>query len=98
MKKRFTGSQIVAKLRQADVLIGIHGGVECRFYFDPGRGLLLAIEMFPDENADPCEVYFLDYEQRDGRLLPGRMEVRFGDLLYATFRFDRMQFSKGPRP
>jgi serine protease Do len=83
---------------ESDVLIGIHSGVECRFYFDPERSRLLAIEMFAGEDADPCEVYFLDYEERDGRLLPGRMEVRFGDIVYGTFQFDRMQFSKGPRP
>ena len=83
---------------EADVLIGIHRGVECRFYFDLESGRLLAIEMFAGEDADPCEVYFFDYGERDGRLLPGRMEVRFGDVVYGTFRFDRMQFSKGPRP
>lgn len=83
---------------EADVLIGIHAGVECRFYFDVDPGRLLAIEMFAAEDADPCEVYFLDYQERDGRLLPGRMEVRFGDDMYGTFQFDRMQFSKGPRP
>jgi len=41
-----------------DVLAGTHKGVECRFYFDPAEGDLLAIELFPDENSDPCEVYF----------------------------------------
>ena len=83
---------------EADVLIGIHGGVECGFYFDAEGGRLLAIEMFASEEVDPCEVHFLDYEERDGRLLPGRMEVRFGDLEYGTFQFDRMQFSKDSRP
>ena len=82
----------------ADVLVGIHGGVECRFYFDAGRGLLLAIEMFADEEVDPCEVYFSDYQDRDGRLLPGRMEVRFAGDAYQTFQLDGMQFSKAPRP
>ena len=81
---------------EADILIGLHGGVECRFYFDARLGRLLAIEMFAGEDADPCEVYFLDYRERDGRLLPGRMEVRFGDDVYGMFQFDRMRFSEGP--
>lgn len=83
---------------EAEILVGIYGGVECRFYFDAKAGRLLAIEMVADEDTDPCEVYFQDYEERDGRLLPGRVEVRFGDLAYGTFRFERMQFAKGPRP
>ena len=89
---------LVGHEEEADVLIGIHGGVECRFYFDADLGRLLAIEMFAALDADPCEVYFLDYEERDGRLLPGRMEVRFGDPMYGTFEVERMEFSKGHRP
>ena len=54
-----------------DVLVGSHKGVECRFYFDPADGHLLAMEMFPDEDADPCEVYFSDYREVDGRVLAG---------------------------
>ena len=60
----------------ADVLVGTYGGVESRFMVDPGDGALLEIEMFPDEDADPCEVYFTDYHEVDGRMLPGRLEVR----------------------
>ena len=68
------------------MLVGSHKGVECRFYFDPADGRLLAMEMFPDEDADPCEVYFSDYREADGRYWPGRMEVRYGDELFAVLR------------
>ena len=27
--------------------------------------------MFPDEESDPCEIYFSDYREFDGRWLPG---------------------------
>ena len=69
-----------------DVLVGDHKGVESRFYFDPPTGVLLAIEMFGEENADPCEVYFSQYRELDGHLVPGRIDVRFGDLPFATFK------------
>jgi serine protease Do len=69
-----------------DVLAGTHKGVECRFYFDPAEGDLLAIELFPDENSDPCEVYFFDYRQMDGHFVPGTMVVRFGDEPFPTFK------------
>ncbi|MBU4273619.1 MAG: hypothetical protein KKA28_17295, partial [Planctomycetes bacterium] len=72
----------------ADVLVGSHKGVECRFYFDPADGRLLALEMFPDEESDPCEVYFSDYGGKDGRSPPGRMVVRFGDETFATLRIE----------
>ena len=67
------------------MLVGSHQGVDCRFYFDPAEGQMLAMELFPDENADPCEIYFTDYRLIDGRMLPGRMSVRFGDDPYAAF-------------
>jgi serine protease Do len=71
--------------RQADVLVGMHKGIECRFYFDSDAGELLAIEMFCDEYSDPCEIYFSDYQQRDGRLWPRWIEVRHGDDRFAVF-------------
>lgn len=77
-----------------DVLVGSHKGAECRFYFDPSEGHLLAVEMFPFEDSDPCEVYFSDYREADGRSVPGRMEVRFGDELFATFKVKEANLAK----
>ena len=74
-----------------DVLAGIHGGVECRFYFDPSEGDLLAIEMFAEDHVDPCEIYFSEHRQVDGRMVPGRMEVRIGNDLYGIFLFEEIQ-------
>ena len=81
----------------ADVLVGLHGGVECRFYFDPADGHLLAMEMFPDEDSDPCELYFSDYAEKDGRLLPGKIEVRYGDEPFATLRIEGFKTEKEGR-
>ncbi len=73
-----------------DVLVGTHGGVDCHFFFDAAEGSLLAVEMFPDEASDPCEIHFLEYSDQNGRRAPGRMEVSFGDGPYAAFQI--MQF------
>jgi S1-C subfamily serine protease len=77
------------RLQLADVLVGRHGGVECRFYFDMKDGLLLGLEMFPDDTSDPCEIVFSDYRDQEGRMLPQAMEVRFGDARFAGFKTDQ---------
>ena len=78
-----------------DVLTASYKGVEAWFYFNPAGGELLALEMYAAENADPCEVYFSDYRRTDGRLLPGRMEVRVSDELFGVFAIERFTFAKG---
>jgi hypothetical protein len=47
-----------------------------------------------DENADPCEIYFSDYREANGRSLPGKMEVRYGDLPFATFKIETFKAEK----
>jgi serine protease Do len=78
----------------ADVIVGTHKELECRFYFDPADGNLLALEMFPDEDSDPCEVYFSQFRDVDGRLLPGRMEVRHADEVFGIFAVNEFRFEK----
>ncbi|HEY1783939.1 MAG TPA: trypsin-like peptidase domain-containing protein [Pirellulales bacterium] len=82
----------------ADVLIGTYGGVETRFSVDPGDGALRQIEMWADDDTDPCELYFADYHERDGRMLPGRLEVHFGDGIYQVFTCKRFQFEPVGEP
>ena len=78
--------------------MGTYKDVECRFMFDPAEGQLLAVEMFPVEDVDPCEVYFLKNREVDGRFLPARMEVRIGDDVYAIFELADFQFGKDEEP
>ncbi|HEX4144988.1 MAG TPA: trypsin-like peptidase domain-containing protein [Pirellulales bacterium] len=82
----------------ADVLVGTSGGVETRFLVDPGDGALREVEMWPDDDADPCEMYFADYHELDGRMLPGRLEVHFGDGIYQVFTCKRFQFEPAGEP
>jgi serine protease Do len=62
-----------------DVLVATHDVVEARFYFDRASGQLVAVEMFPDSGVDPCEVYFDDYREIEGRQWPHLIRVRHGD-------------------
>ena len=78
----------------ADVLVGAYRGVEGRFYFEPRQGRLLAIEMFAKDDSDPCELRFSADRDILGRLLPGRMEVRFGDELFGAFVLEEFEFEE----
>ena len=71
-------------------LVATHDVLETRFLFDPNSGLLLAMEMFPDSQVDPCEVYFDDYQDVDGRQLPHRLRVRFGDEVFAIIQLQQI--------
>jgi S1-C subfamily serine protease len=91
-------SPVADRAGLADVLIGTYGGVETRFLVDPGDGGLREVEMWPDDDADPCELYFADYHELDGRMLPGRLEVHFGDGVYQVFTCKRFQFESVGEP
>src|SRR5262249_16386524 len=60
-----------------------HGSSDCKWYFSRKDATLLGCETYITRDADPCEVYFFDYRPVDGRELPHRIEVRYGDKRYA---------------
>lgn len=72
----------------ADVVRAEHAGVRCDFYCDPDNSRLLAVELWVDDEADPCELYFSEYVEVQGHFLPSRVEVRHGDELFALFQFE----------
>lgn len=74
-----------------DVLVGLFGGAECHFFFHPSEGELLAIEMYGDPEADPCEVYFQQYRRQGDFCWPTQLEVRFGDQAYGVLVVDRVE-------
>jgi serine protease Do len=77
-----------------DVLTAVSDLVETRFYCDPKTGLITYIEMFSDEEADPCEVYFSDYREESGRQVPHRMEVRYQDRVFGVFTLSKFDWGK----
>ncbi len=76
-----------------DVLVGIHDVVESRFYFAPQDGQLVAMEVFPDSEVDPCELYFDDYRPVEGQQVPHRIEVRYGDGTFGTLKVDQVELA-----
>jgi serine protease Do len=81
----------------ADVVVALLRGIECRCYFDPVGGDLLAMEVYPEDDADPCEIYFGDYRLVGARWLPASMEVRTGDDRYGLFKLDPWNFERAER-
>ncbi len=79
-----------------DVLVGGHGDVECNFQFDPDSGHLVAMELIPEEDTDPCELYFSEYREVEGRMLPGRIEVHHGDEFKEVFQCKQYTFAAPP--
>ena len=75
-----------------EVLAGAYGGVDCQFFVEPISGRLLVVEMFLRPDDDPCELYFADYREVEGRDLPGRVEVRYGNNIYGAFKLSDISF------
>lgn len=80
----------------ADVIVGTYDVLESRFYFDPDDGRLVALEMFPDVDVDPCELYFRKYEAVDGKAVPTVVDVFFGDERFTTIRVEAVDFEVEP--
>jgi hypothetical protein len=79
-----------------DVLVGTHDVTETQFYFAPDTGQLVALEMFPDDNVDPCEIAFADYrEVGSGRKLPFRLIVKHGDRVVGEIQLDNIELPSG---
>ncbi len=74
---------------QVDVLVAEGSGAEMRFYFDSQQGHLLAAEMFPSDDVDPCELYF-GGSQIGSRWQPQVIEVRFGNAVFETFQIEQI--------
>jgi serine protease Do len=79
----------------ADCLVGTYGDVEARFYFEPEKGALIGVELQASEDQDPCEIYFDDIRQVDGRSLPHRWTVRHGDEVFAELTVSSYDFGGG---
>jgi serine protease Do len=77
-----------------DTLVGTHNVIETRFMFQPDTGRLAAIEMYPDSNVDPCEVYFDDYRDVQGRMIPHQIQVRHGNGVFAEIQWKKIELPK----
>ncbi|QEL14031.1 S1C family serine protease [Limnoglobus roseus] len=77
-----------------EVLKTKYGATECKWYFDKKDQKLIACEAAVIPDSDPCELYFGDYKPVDGRQVPHRIDVRWGDKNYGTLFFAKFEFKK----
>jgi hypothetical protein len=83
------GKSLVASRVMTEVLRTQHGPAYAKWFFAQDDHRLLGFEVRLQEDEDPCEVYLSEYSKVDGRLLPGRMDVRYKDDAYATFKMTK---------
>jgi S1-C subfamily serine protease len=79
----------------AEVIHTEHAAVPVRWYFSPKDHALLGFEVTVDKDDDPCEVFLSDYRMKDGRMLPHRMEVRYGSDVYGAFTISDHKLTAG---
>jgi S1-C subfamily serine protease len=78
------GTPDYAQLRtDTEVIRTELSGVPAKWYFNTKDHTLLGLEVLPDADEDPCELYFNDYREVNGRSLPHKIEVRYADKQFA---------------
>ncbi len=73
-----------------DCLVGIYAGIETRFFFSSESGNLVCIEMFPDDDHDPCTLRFSDFAEVGGQPMAKRWKVFYAGRLFADFQIDSL--------
>ncbi|MCA9189315.1 MAG: trypsin-like peptidase domain-containing protein [Pirellulaceae bacterium] len=68
-----------------DVLSCTYQTIELRLYTDPDSGALLAMELYSDQESDPCEITFSNFVVQGDARIPQRIEVRRGDADQGQF-------------
>lgn len=77
-----------------------YGSVDCKWFFSQKDGTLLGFETYIAKDSeilderDPCEVYFYDYKDVDGKKLPHKMVVHYRDKKYATLTVTKYTLEK----
>ena len=82
----------------ADCLVTTTAGVEGRFYFDPEKGHCTGLELRVADDEDPCEIYFDDIRQVEGRSLPFHWTVRHGDEVFADIKVSSYDWAGAAKP
>ena len=75
-----------------DVLVATRGPIETNFVFDKTNQRLLAIEMYPDSDVDPCEVYFEDYVVDGDLSVPGTIRFLRGTNASNSIKVEQIEF------
>jgi hypothetical protein len=54
--------------------------------------------MQASDGDDPCEIYFGDMREIEGRFLPHRWTIRHGDEVFAELTINSYDLSAGVKP
>jgi S1-C subfamily serine protease len=79
-----TPSRLADLRTDAEVLNTEHAATHGKWYFSKDDQKLLGLEVTISKDDDPCEIYLSDYRPVDGRQLPHRIEVRYGNDSYGV--------------
>ena len=74
-----------ASRTEAEVLTTDHAAATTKWFFSRDNQRLLGLECYIEKDDDPCEVIFFDFRRVDGRELPHRLTVRYGEKEYGVF-------------
>jgi S1-C subfamily serine protease len=78
--------------RDTEVLRTQLGAYPAKWYFAPDTSQLLGFEVWLDpQQDDPCEVYLSDYKPLDGRQIPHRLAVHYGNKHYGTLTLKQVE-------
>ena len=75
-----------------DVLVATQGAIESNFVFDQNDHKLLAMEMYPDIETDPCELYFDDYQVDNDLIVPGLIKFQYKTNPARSIRIQQIEF------
>ncbi len=71
-----------------------HAQFEAKWYFSKNDHTLVACETYLVRDSDPCELYFGGYKAVDGKQVPHRIEVIYGDKRYAVINLASVSLAK----
>jgi S1-C subfamily serine protease len=72
-------------------LVGLYEGMDVRFFFAAQTGDLTGIELYSADDADPCEIFFSQFSEVEGRRVPHRWWIRCGDAVFAELVVDHWE-------
>jgi S1-C subfamily serine protease len=85
----------LADLRtDSEVLHTEHAAVHGKWHFSKEDRSLLGFEVSIAKDDDPCELYLADYRPVNGRQLPHRIEVRYGNDSYGVLTIKDYQLAE----
>jgi serine protease Do len=90
---KLVDATLASRRVDTEVIVSRSGAYLAKWFFSLTDQKLLGMEVRLLENEDPCEVYFYDYRPVDGRMLPHKMQVAYGNGIYGTFTFNAFKMA-----